>query len=65
MAFAHADVKASDRTLQREMHAQGVHFYKLKERQTLTPDDVKERYAWAKERKTRSGSRNVRFPREN
>lgn len=49
MITREAGLDVSDKTLQREFRNRGMKYYKLKERQTLTDDDVKKRKAWAKE----------------
>ena len=50
MILDDSGVDASERTLLGELHDRGIKFYRLKERQTLTAEDVKERKAWAKAR---------------
>ena len=50
MIIQDAGIDVSERTLLQELHNRGIKFYRLKERQTLTADDVKERKAWAKAR---------------
>ena len=54
IALAHARVKVSARTLQRELRARNIYFYKLKPRPLLTTDDIKARKVWTKLRKKRS-----------
>ena len=48
MLIKDAGVDISEKTLLRELHDRQIKFYRLKERQTLTGDDVKDRMAWAK-----------------
>ena len=62
MILSDAGVNVSERTLSRELRAKGFFFYKLKERQTLTSDDVKERKVWSKAHKGRTKAAWVRRP---
>ena len=56
MISAAAGVHISDRTLRRALHERGYHFYKLKERQILQPEDYPERADWCRRRKSRPAS---------
>jgi transposase len=47
-------VKASIRTLQREFRAQGIYFRKLRQKPRLTPEDIKDRLAFATKYKAKS-----------
>ena len=62
MVIAAAGVNASEKTLLRAFHEKDIQFYRLKERQTLTDDDIKERRAWVKTRKGRRAATWVRKP---
>ena len=46
MIIQDSGIDVSERTLLQELHNRGIKFYRLKERQTLTADDVKERKHW-------------------
>ena len=62
MILTEAGVNVSERTLSRELRRNKYYFYKLKERQTLTSDDVKERKIWSKDHKGRRKATWVRRP---
>ena len=62
MIVEDSGVNVSEKTLLRELHDRGFKFYRLKERQTLTDDDVKERKAWAQARMGRRATTWVTKP---
>ena len=49
-----ARVKVSERTVSNALHSPGYRFRKLRSKMILTPDDVKQRFAWATEHKGKS-----------
>jgi transposase len=51
-----ARIKASVRTVADAVHSQGYRFRKLRQKPLLTPEDVKDRYAFAKKYKTKTGA---------
>ena len=48
MVHRRCRLKCSQRTVSRALRSRGYHFFKLYEKMILTPEDVKERWAWAK-----------------
>ena len=56
MIIHDAGLDVSERALLREFHARYIRFYKLKQRQILTSDDIKSRKVWAKAHKGRKPS---------
>jgi hypothetical protein len=55
MVHRRCRLKCSQRTVSRALRSRGYYFFKLYEKMILTPEDVKERWAWAKKyaRKTK------------
>ena len=53
MILNDAGIKASEKTLLREFHDRKIEFFRLKERQILMDDDIKERKVWGAARKGR------------
>ena len=48
MLLRRARVKASERTVANGIHSRGYRFRNLRSKPILTPEDIEERYAWAK-----------------
>ena len=55
MLMRRARLKASERTVSDAIHSRGYRFRNMRSKPILTPDDVKERFAWAKKHRTKSG----------
>eukprot|EP00973_Karenia_brevis_P080449 11162701-Karenia_brevis.AAC.1 len=47
MVMKHAGCTASEKSVMRAFHAQGVWFHRLREKPTLTPEDIKMRLKFA------------------
>ena len=54
MLMRRARLKMSERTVADGIHSRGYRFRNLRSKPILTPDDVKERYAWSKKYRTKS-----------
>ena len=63
MVIKDTAIKVSERTVLREFHRREIKFYRLKERQILTDDDIKERKAWGKAHQGRKKKTWVRKPK--
>ena len=53
MVLRRSRFKVSQRTAARALHKRGYRFRKLRSKMILTPQDIAERYAWAKKYKNR------------
>jgi hypothetical protein len=62
MIMEAAGVEACAKTVLAAFHGEGIWFANLKERQTLSEQDVKERFIWAKKHQTRSKDAWVKRP---
>ena len=54
MIKAHAGVDLCDKVVRNKLHAEDMWFFRLKERPTLTKQDVKDRLKWARKHLSRS-----------
>ena len=54
MLMRRARLKASERTVSDALHSRGYRFRNMRSKPILTPDDVKERLAWATKHRTKS-----------
>ena len=48
MVYRRSRLKCSQRTVSRALHKRGYRFFRLYEKMILTPQDISERYLWAK-----------------